>query len=102
MQKLIAKWHPSIKEIPKQQWEKLIIEKVIPFYNWDWLVALEESESISNKQGWQPLHLALWRGNKAVAFAPLYLKGHSFGEFVFDQAFSQLAESLGLNYYPKL
>jgi predicted N-acyltransferase len=53
-------------------------------------------------QGWQPCHLGLWRGDTLVALAPLYLKGHSYGEFVFDQSFAQLAGQLGLRYYPKL
>ena len=56
----------------------------------------------SDLQGWQPCHLALWRGEALVAVAPLYLKGHSYGEFVFDQSFAQLAGQLGLRYYPKL
>ena len=77
-------------------------EQAIPFFRWRWLAALEDSSSISAKHGWQPLHLALWRGDTPVALAPLYLKGHSYGEFVFDQAFARLAGELGLGYYPKL
>ncbi|MFM9104387.1 MAG: GNAT family N-acetyltransferase, partial [Cyanobium sp.] len=63
---------------------------------------LEASGSITPGQGWQPCHLALWRGEQLLALAPLYLKGHSYGEFVFDQSFAQLAGQLGLRYYPKL
>ena len=37
-----------------------------------------------------------------IAVAPLFLKGHSYGEFVFDQTFARLAADLGLRYYPKL
>ena len=48
------------------------------------------------------MHLGLWRGEQLLAVAPLYLKGHSYGEFVFDQSFAQLAGHLGLRYYPKL
>lgn len=99
---LSARWHRSIQEIPEQQWCCLLKEQVIPFYRWGWLAALEHSESIAAEQGWQPLHLALWRGEVPVAVAPLYLKGHSYGEFVFDQVFARLAGDLGLNYYPKL
>ena len=44
----------------------------------------------------------MWREEQLVAFAPLYLKGHSYGEFVFDQSFARLAGDLGLRYYPKL
>ena len=83
-------------------WESLVGEQAIPFFRWRWLAALEDSSSISAKHGWQPLHLALWRVDTPVAVAPLYLKGHSYGEFVFDQAFARLAGDLGLGYYPKL
>ena len=83
-------------------WESLVGDQAIPFFRWRWLAALEDSSSISAKHGWQPLHLALWRGDTPVAVAPLYLKGHSYGEFVFDQAFARLAGDLGLGYYPKL
>ena len=49
------------------------------------------SGSVVPRQGWQPCHLGLWRGEQLIAAAPLYLKGHSYGEFVFDQSFAQLA-----------
>ena len=102
MTALSARWHRSLRELPEAQWQALVGEQVIPFYRWDWLVALEESGSIVPDQGWQPLHLSLWRGQLLVAVAPLYLKGHSYGEFVFDQVFARLAADLGERYYPKL
>ena len=103
MASLKARWHRSIREIPEQQWEQLLGPDVIPFYRWNWLAALEDSGSVAPDQGWQPLHLSLWRGeDQLCAVAPLYLKGHSYGEFVFDQAFARLAGDLGLRYYPKL
>ena len=103
MASLKARWHRSIREISEQQWEQLLGPEVIPFYRWNWLAALEDSGSVAPDQGWQPLHLSLWRGeDQLCALAPLYLKGHSYGEFVFDQAFARLAGDLGLRYYPKL
>ena len=103
MTALSARWHRSLSEIPEQQWQRLVGEEVSPFYCWDWLVALEESGSIVPKLGWQPLHLSVWRSDdQLVGVAPLYLKGHSYGEFVFDQAFARLAADLGERYYPKL
>ncbi len=102
MARINIRWHQSIEEIPEYQWQELAGEGVIPFYKWEWLKSLEKSESIYSEKGWQPLHLALWSDNYPIAIAPLYLKSHSFGEFVFDQAFAQLANDLGLNYYPKL
>ena len=102
MAPLTARWHRSIREIPQQQWDNLLAESVSPFYRWSWLAALENSGSVAPDQGWQPLHLSVWREEQLVAFAPLYLKGHSYGEFVFDQSFARLAGDLGLRYYPKL
>lgn len=89
-------------EIPEAQWQTLTAAAGLPFYSWRWLNALERSGSIVPRQGWQPVHLGLWRGETLIAVAPLYLKGHSYGEFVFDQSFAQLAGQLGLRYYPKL
>ena len=63
---------------------------------------MERSGSVAPRQGWQPCHLSLWREEQVIAVAPLYLKGHSYGEFVFDQSFAQLAAQLGQRYYPKL
>ena len=102
MSSLKARWHRSIREIPEERWQALVGADSIPFYRWAWLDALESSGSVVPDQGWQPLHLALWRGDTPIAVAPLYLKGHSYGEFVFDQTFARLASDLGLRYYPKL
>ena len=103
MASLTARWHRSIHEIPQSQWEELLAEQASPFYRWSWLEALENSGSVAPDQGWQPLHLSLWRGEESlIAIAPLYLKGHSYGEFIFDQSFARLAGDLGLRYYPKL
>ncbi len=102
MSSLKVRWHRSIREIPEEHWQALVGADSIPFYRWAWLDALESSGSVVPDQGWQPLHLALWRGDTPIAVAPLYLKGHSYGEFVFDQTFARLASDLGLRYYPKL
>jgi predicted N-acyltransferase len=102
MAELTARWHAALAELPEEHWQALTAASGLPFYSWRWLTALETSGSVAPREGWQPLHLALWRGERPVAVAPLYLKGHSYGEFVFDQSFAQLAGQLGLRYYPKL
>ena len=102
MTELIAKWNKSIREIEEIHWTNLIGSNSNPFYQWKWLKALEESGSVVNWNGWQPLHLSLSRKKKVIAIAPLYLKSHSYGEFIFDHNFVRLAVDLGLNYYPKL
>jgi len=102
MRNIKIKWHSSIQEIPKIIWNTFQGENATPFYKWDWLNALEASDSVSPKYGWQPLFLSAWRGKDLIACAPLYLKSHSYGEFIFDNAFCQLAQDMGLQYYPKL
>ncbi|EAQ75300.1 MULTISPECIES: GNAT family N-acetyltransferase [unclassified Synechococcus] len=102
MAELQARWHRAMTEIPRKAWQELTGPAGLPFYGWPWLHALERSGSIVPRQGWQPCHLSLWRQERLIAVAPLYLKGHSYGEFVFDQSFAQLAGQLGQRYYPKL
>ncbi len=97
-----AFWHQSISEISEKKWNNLVNKDSSPFYKWSWLFALEKSESISRKYGWQALHLTLWENDRLIAIAPLYLKNHSYGEFIFDQQFLRLSIQLGLQYYPKL
>ena len=102
MKNIKIKWHSSIQEIPKIIWNSFQSKNSTPFYTWDWLNALEISGSVTTKYGWQPLFLSAWNGKNLIACAPLYLKSHSYGEFIFDNAFVQLAENMGLKYYPKL
>ena len=102
MAELTARWHSSLAEIPEAHWDALSAAASLPFYSWQWLLGLERSGSVAPRQGWQPCHLGLWRADTLIAAAPLYLKGHSYGEFVFDQSFAQLAGQLGQRYYPKL
>ena len=102
MKDVRTKWHQSIKEIPKIIWNNFQGENSSPFYKWDWLNALENSGSVSPKYGWQPLFISAWCKKDLIACAPLYLKSHSYGEFIFDNAFVQLAQNMGIQYYPKL
>lgn len=96
------RWTERIAEVPKAVWDVLAQPLKTPFFEWDWLHNLERSGSVGPKTGWQPLHLTVWRGERLVAAAPLYVKGHSYGEFVFDHQWAELADRFGLNYYPKL
>lgn len=95
-------WLNHIAEIPKIQWDKLAQPLQTPFLEWEWLHNLEASGSATPRTGWQPCHLTLWRDNQLIAAAPLYIKGHSYGEFVFDQQWADLSHRLGVRYYPKL
>ncbi len=74
-----------------------------PFVSHDFLSALEESNSVGGRTGWQPQHvLARTSGGELVAVAPCYLKSHSRGEYVFDRGWAEAYERAGGSYYPKL
>jgi predicted N-acyltransferase len=73
-----------------------------PFLEWGWLASLEASGCVSPATGWLPQHLTLVDGGCLIGACPLYLKGNSHGEFVFDQGWADAAERGGIPYYPKL
>jgi len=73
-----------------------------PFLRHEFLYALERHHCIHPDTGWQPFHLLLYQGEQLIAAAPAYLKGHSWGEFVFDWSWADAHERRGLPYYPKL
>jgi predicted N-acyltransferase len=74
-----------------------------PFVRHGFLSALEESGSVSAEAGWMPHHLVLEDENSvALAVAPLYLKNHSYGEYVFDTGWADALHRAGGQYYPKL
>ena len=65
-------------------------------------MALEESGSATAKTGWKPLHLLLMRDDTPIGLLPLYLKSHSYGEYVFDHGWADAFARAGGRYYPKL
>ncbi|ANV89484.1 GNAT family N-acetyltransferase [Picosynechococcus sp. PCC 8807] len=95
-------WHSEIVEIPKAAWDAIAAPLKTPFLEWDWLHNIELSGSVGPRTGWQPCHLSVQRDGEFIAMAPLYIKGHSYGEFVFDHQWADLSYRLGHEYYPKL
>ncbi len=74
-----------------------------PFVSHAFLHALEESGSVGAESGWLPQHLVIEDENgRACACAPMYVKGHSQGEYVFDHGWADAFERAGGDYYPKL
>jgi uncharacterized protein len=74
-----------------------------PFISYNFLSALEESNSVGGRTGWEPRHiLAKTSGGALAAVAPCYLKNHSRGEYVFDRGWAEAYERAGGDYYPKL
>jgi predicted N-acyltransferase len=90
----------AIHEVPAAQWNALTAD--YPFLRHEFLAALEDSGCVNARGGWTPRHLVLTDAAGLVAAAPLYLKDHSWGEFVFDFAWARAASQRGLPYYPKL
>lgn len=99
---LTLRVHRSITELPRGAWDGLLDDQAVPFLEWAFLAALEESGSAVPERGWHPRHLTLWRGARLVAAAPAYLRDDSDGEFVFDGSWATAAGRVGLRYYPKL
>jgi len=73
-----------------------------PFLHHAFLHALETTGCVGTDIGWEPVHLVLFRDGRLDAAMPLYVKHHSWGEFVFDWAWADAYRRHGLNYYPKL
>jgi predicted N-acyltransferase len=73
-----------------------------PFVRHAFFSALEDSGSVAADAGWQPQHLVLDDDGKVLACAPLYLKSHSYGEYVFDWSWAEAFQRAGGRYYPKL
>lgn len=90
-----------IEDIPAADWDALNTTGY-PFLQHGFLAALEEHGAVSARTGWQPHHLTVYDDDQLLAVAPGYLKGHSWGEFVFDFAWADAYERAGGAYYPKL
>jgi predicted N-acyltransferase len=74
-----------------------------PFVSYGFLSALEDSGSVGNEAGWMPFHIVVENGSgEVLGCAPLYLKSHSYGEYVFDHGWADAYERAGGAYYPKL
>ncbi|NVK41666.1 MAG: N-acetyltransferase [Oceanospirillaceae bacterium] len=95
------KIYSRLDEIDQRDWDHLCGTDY-PFLRYDFLEALERSGSVTPETGWQPLHLVAYRAGTAVAAMPLYLKSHSWGEYVFDWSWADAYRRHGLDYYPKL
>jgi len=93
----------SAPEIPAAQWNALLAlqSSPSPFMSHEYLAAMESSASASPATGWTPRFITLWRGDELQAGCALYLKDHSYGEYVFDWAWANAYQQHGLDYYPK-
>lgn len=90
-------------EINPSAWDTLCAAQDIPspFMRHAYLAALHSSGSATPTTGWHPQFVTLWQDDALVAGCALYLKDHSYGEYVFDWAWAKAYADHGLNYYPK-
>jgi len=92
----------AIDEIAADEWNSLV-DSDCPFLRHEFLLAAEQSGSVSPESGWIPRHLTCFdESNKLRAALVLYEKNHSWGEFVFDWAWANAYAQAGYDYYPKL
>jgi uncharacterized protein len=98
---LTTRFHAAIAELPAAAWDALRAD-ANPFVSHAFLSALERTGCVRPEWGWQAHHLGLYEQGQLLAAAPLYLKGNSHGEFVFDWSWASAWERAGGDYYPKL
>jgi uncharacterized protein len=94
----------ALSDIGQPAWDALVALQADanPFLSFAFLDALHETGCASTKSGWQPQFLTLWHDNQLEAALPLYVKSHSYGEYVFDWAWADAYRQNRLEYYPKL
>ncbi len=82
---LVVEMLDGVAAVPREDWNALVRDES-PFLEWEWLASLEESGCVGASHGWQSKPLLLRDNGRLVGACPLYVKGHSEGEFVFDWA----------------
>ena len=105
----VTRVHTSPLEIDAAQWNALLnaSDAPTPFMRHEYLSALHTSGSACAATGWQPQFVSLYDADtehtqgELLASAPMYVKEHSYGEYVFDWAWARAYQEHGLRYYPK-
>ena len=92
-----------VADIGREAWDACAAPSGDPFVSYDFLDACEASGSAVPREGWAGRHLSLADGDgRVLGVMPLWLKGHSQGEYVFDHSWADAYERAGGRYYPKL
>jgi predicted N-acyltransferase len=97
---LILKIADSIQYVDPQSWDALVGD--MPLLCHEFLSALESSGSVGKGTGWQPYPMLAFDDGNLVGAIPLYVKSHSYGEYVFDWAWADSYQRNSINYYPKI
>lgn len=93
----------NLKDIHESDWDSLLASQSepTPFMRWAYLLALQDSGCASPATGWSPRWVMLRENGRPMAACALYIKNHSYGEYIFDWAWAQAYQRHGLDYYPK-
>ena len=91
----------SIEQVDERAWRGLEPPN-FPFFDYEFLRALERSGSVGDASGWAPSYLVCKDGERLLGALPLYLKTDSYGEYIFDWEWARAYREYGLSYYPKL
>ena len=91
----------SIEQVDEESWRALEPPD-FPFFDFEFLRALERSGSIGRRSGWSPVYLLCKDGGRLLGALCLYLKTDSYGEYIFDWEWARAYQQHGLPYYPKL
>ena len=91
----------GVATLDPDEWNTLVGD-ASPFLEWEWLASLEEAGCVGARTGWDARPLVVRERGRLIAAAPLYIKAHSEGEFVFDWGWADAAERAGIRYYPKM
>ena len=91
----------ALSQIEEKVWDSIASDST-PFLQYAFLNALETSGCVQQTTGWQPHHMIVKLDNIPVAVLPLYIKHHSYGEYVFDQEWARAYHQYEMRYYPKL
>jgi predicted N-acyltransferase len=95
--------HDTLSAIGREAWEACAAPTGDPFVSFDFLHACEASGSAVPRAGWAGRHLTLRDpDDRVLGVMPLWLKGHSQGEYVFDHSWAEAYQRAGGRYYPKL
>ena len=100
---IITRVLTSVQQLDAQIWNDLLAQQPTPtpFMRHEYLAAMEQSGSADAHTGWVSRVITVWDGGELLAACPLYLKSHSYGEYVFDWAWARAYQQHGLPYYPK-
>jgi len=99
--KLTIQLEDGVSNLAQAEWDALVGDES-PFLEWNFLAALEEAGAVGGQTGWDARPLVARDDGRIVAACPLYVKGNSEGEFVFDWSWADAAYRAGIEYYPKL